>query len=336
MDPLTISLLAAGVGGGIGNYLANASANERASALQNQAFQQWMDLNIPNPEDQKIVLQKFVNEGQLDPKLQSAIKQDPSAFEKIVTPGGYKSAQNRALSQLEDIGESGGFRLQDEAALQEAMLQSQREGRIGRQNIASEMARRGMSNSGFDVAARLASQQNQANQDAQNSLRIAAMGQERALKAIEDSGQLATQYRGQDFGEQAQKAAAADAISRFNVANLRDVNAANIGAQNQAQQYNLSNAQDISNRNVNAANAQQQYNKQLGQQYFENQARRTAGATGQLNQLAGTEQRQGQNLGNLYGNLGQSALGAAAAKGQYDMMDNYFDNKKNKKIIEES
>jgi hypothetical protein len=344
MDPLTASL-AVGAVSGIGSYIANQSANDRAKALQDKSFQQWIALNVPDPAEQKVVLDKFVSQGTLDPKLQSAIAQNPSEFENIVTNATHKTAQNRALSELENVGYEGGLRLQDKAALQEAQMQGQQQDRAARDNIGAEMARRGTSDSGFNVAARLQGQQASGDRNAVNSMKVAAGAQDRALQAIMGAGTLGTQYRTQEFGEQAQKAGAADRIAQFNTANLRDVNAANIGAQNQAQATNLSNAQQLANQNTSLANQQQMYNKGLAQQQFENQAKKTAGMTGQYGQQAGLAQQQGQQTANLIGSIGGAASGAigqygynqAMAKNQtqaaqtpptYAQLDDYFATQK--------
>jgi hypothetical protein len=313
---------------GIGNLVANTSANDRAAMLQNQALQNWMNVNVPDPAEQRVILEKFVNQGVLDPKLQSAIKQDPSQFEKIVTNAKYQAAQNNALSQLEEIGNSGGLRLQDKAALQESMLENQARDRANRQAISADMQRRGLGGSGFEVASQLQGQQATADRDAQNSLKIAAEAQNRALKAIEGAGQLAGQFRGQDFNEQSARATAADRINQFNTQNLRDVSAANTAALNRAQEVNLQNAQDIANRNTQLANQEQMHNKSLVQQQFQNQAQKAAGMSGQYGQLAQNAQRQGQLEGNAISNIGGGLAGAASAQANSSFWDDYF--KKNK------
>lgn len=318
---------AAALAGGVGNYLANKSAAERAEMLQNEALQNWLKLQIPDPEKQKIALEKFVQQGELDPKLEQAIESKPSEFQKVITNPKYSDAQDRALGELEKIGYEGGLRLQDKAALQDATLSTQARDRGNREAIAADMARRGLSGSGFDVAAQLQGQQGTADQNAQNSLKIAAMAQDRALQSIQGAGQLAGQYRGQDFNEASAKASAADKINMFNTENLRDVQTRNLGAQNQAAQQNLAQKQRIADQNVQQSNYEQEYNKKLLQQQFENQAQKTAGMTNQYQGLASNAQQQGQNLGNLYSNMGQGVSGAATSLAQYDMLDNYLKKK---------
>jgi hypothetical protein len=316
---------AIGVGAltGIGNFIANQNANDRAMMMYNKNFQEWMDINIPDPEEQKLVLEKFVSQGELDPVMQQAIAADPSAFEEIVTDSQYKGAQNRALLELENIGLQGGMRLQDKAALQEAMLGAQTRDRANRQGIMDEMSRRGQRGSGVDLAARLQGQQAVADRDAQSSLSVAAKAQDRALQSLMGAGDLATKYRGQDFGEQSAKASAIDRINMFNTANLRDVNAANVTAQNRAQQFNLANKQRIADQNTQLANAQQQFNKGLIQKQFDNRMTRQAGASGQIGNMTKNVVEGGKNLGNTISNIGGGISDIYAIDAKYGDQNNY-------------
>jgi hypothetical protein len=181
-----------------------------------------------------------------------------------------------------------------------------------------------MGGSGFEFASRLGSQQAGADRDANNSLKVAAQAQDRALQSIMQSGQLATQYRNQDFDEQAKRAAAADAINRFNTTNMQDVQSRNLASQNRAAEMNLAERQKISDQNVNLANQEQKYNKDLLQQKFENEAKVAAGKSGQYAGQAQSEMQKGQALGNMFTNFGQAASGAAAAQANQDFWDKYL------------
>jgi hypothetical protein len=320
---------------GIASYAAQSSANGRAQALQSDALQKWIALQIPDPAEQRIVLQKFVNQGTIDPRLESAIKQDPTQFNQIFTSATQKNSQVRALKELEDIGYQGGLRLQDKAALQQATSQGNVQDRANRAAITDEMAHRGLGGSGYEVAAQLQGQQAGADRDARSRLQVASDAQQRALAAIEGAGNLATQYRTQDFGEQAAKASAADRINQFNTQNARDVNSTNTAYQNRAQELNLANAQDIANKNTTLSNSQELYNKGLAQQKFDNQTKQLAGATGQYNTAAGTEQKGGEILGNTISNIGGAGANAIGTNAKYDFWNNYFDSQKKKKAIQD-
>ncbi len=307
-------------------------AQQTITANQNAALQQWMNVNIPDPAQQKVVYDTYRSTGQLDPRLLQAIKQDPSQFEGVIQDQKAVQAQQNALSQLENIGNSGGLRLQDQADLQKLQSDSDTRARGNRLAISDQMARRGLSGSGFDSAAQLSNIQDQAGRDSSNSLQIAAQAQARALQAIEGAGSLGGQIEAQRFGEQAQKANAADAIAKFNTQNLRDVNAANAAAQNYAQEYNLTNSQNLANKNVELANAQQEHNKGLAQQQFENQLRVAAGKTGQYNQLgsqlSGLQLQQGKGVSNTISNVGNSAVGAVTADQNKSFWKDYMDSNK--------
>lgn len=318
-----IGLGAAAIGG-IANTVANLTAQERARVAQDKAFQEWMQINIPDPAQQQLALQQFVDQGDFTPQMEKAIKQAPSDFQKITTNATYQGAQNKALSELQNIGNQGGLRLQDKVALQESMLDQQTKDRANREGITADMERRGLGGSGFEFASQLAAQQSGADRNAQSSLSVAAQAQQRALDALMKSGELGTQYRGQDFNEQSQKAQAADAINRFNTQSLQNVQQRNIGAQNAASQQNLADKQRISDMNTNLSNDQQRYNKGLAQQQFDNQMKLTGAKTGLYNQQAQGQLQQGQSLGNLFTNIGSGVSGAANSQAQKDYWDDYL------------
>lgn len=324
--PWALAGAGAAVLGGIGSYLANSSANDRANAIQSEQMQQWLQLNIPDPAEQKVAMQQFISAGTLTPALQSAIKQDPTEFNKIVTDPGLKGAQDKALASLEDIGNQGGLRLQDKATLQQALLNNQARARGNRNAIAAQMAQRGLSGSGFDVAAQLQGQQGEADQNAQNSLSVAANAQDRALQAIEGAGTMAGQQQQQDFNQQAQRATAADRINQFNTQNAQNVNAANTNIQNQAQLYNLNNAQDLSNRNTQLSNSQQLYNKSLSQQQYENKIRQLQGQAGTATAQSNLALNQGKNLGNLFSNVGGALNNTGGVIQNAGGWDNFFNS----------
>lgn len=329
MDPITIGLLGgsaiSSIIGGFANMSANMSAAERAKALQDRDLQDWLKINIPDPRQQKIAMQRFVSTGEINPVLEQAIAQDPSAFEKIRTSQAQKAAQMRALSEIEKVGLEGGMRLQDKAALQDAMMQAQVADRGSRQAIDDEFARRGALNSGFAYQGRLQNQQATGDRMSRAALSAAAQAQDRALQALQSSGELATKYRNQDFDEQARVAAAQDAIKRFNTSNLQDVQQRNVAMMNDAQAKNLANRQRIADLNVNLANDEQKYNSNLIQQQFENQLARQRGiSAGRMGQ-AQTEMSRGQAMGNFYSNLGNAASGAFTALGEKRSQDDFWD-----------
>jgi hypothetical protein len=313
---------------GVGNYFANKDAQERASMLQDKAFQEFLSLHIPDPKDQELILERFVLTGEMDPKLEQAIKQEPSAFESIVENHEAKQAQLRALGELEDIGYSGGLRLQDKAAIQDAMLEGQVKDRGNRMAITDEMARRGQGGSGFEFQSQLAAQQSGADRDAKNRLSVAAQAQDRALQSIMQAGELGGQIGNQDFQRQSAIASAKDKINQFNTSNLQDVQQRNTTALNSAQAANLAAKQKVADNNVNLANQEQEHNKELLQQQYDNQLKLAQSKSNALTGQAQTALDSGKNLGNLYSNIGSAGAGVANAYANQNYWDNYFSKQK--------
>lgn len=321
-----------GLAGGVAG--AAQSADDRNKALQqNQAaVQNWLNLNVPDPSLQRVALQQYVSTGSFTPDLQQAISQGPSAMQGVQANQQDQQAQLRALDTLQQLGSNGGMTLADQANVQNAMNQTNaaNSGRIGA--IQQGMAARGLGGSGLDLQAQLSSVQS-ANQSTNNAqMQSAASAQQRALDAIMGGGQLAGSMRNQDFGEQAQKAQAADSIARFNAQNANQVAGANVNRQNSGQLYNLQNNQNISNMNTGVGNQQEMYNKGLYQQAYGNQLAKAQGLSGQQNNMGNVYRNQGDQTAQQYANIGAGAGQAVNAYGQYSQNQdriNAYNNRTN-------
>jgi Fe-S cluster biosynthesis and repair protein YggX len=158
-------------------------------------------------------------------------------------------AQQRALGNLGQIYEDGGYTDAERAQLQ----MSQRDAAMGErsQRLAVQQGAqaRGMGGGGMEMMGALAAQQGGANRANDWANQIAVAGQQRALQSLQSYGQQAGQMRGQSFQEDATRAAAADA-------------------------WNQHQTGLISDRQQQLANA--------NQQQFANSATAAAGLTGQL------------------------------------------------------
>lgn len=262
-----------GLGGILGGVFGNIlGAGDRQKALeQNQkALQAWLDVNVPDPEKQKIFLQNYVQTGNLDPQKITAAKQGDTSLKGVSTAA--NPAQLRALQQLEQEGLSGGMDLRDKAALEDANIASNTAARGRNDALVNDYAQRGEGGSGLELQARMMAGQGANQTQASNTLNAAAQSRTRALQAIEGAGSLGGQIQDQTYGRQASAAKAQDYIDQFNTNNLQRSNEYNANAANEANKYNLSLKQDVANKNTGLANTQELYNKQLLQQQFQNQA----------------------------------------------------------------
>src|SRR5690606_33373605 len=109
--------------------------------------------------------------------------------------------------------------------------------------------------------AKLQSSQAATDRNAQQGLDVAGMAQQRALQAMMERGNMSGQMRGQDFSQQAQIAAAQDAINSFNTANQNTMGWNNATMGYNAAVGNRDARQGINNANVDLSNTAQMHNK---------------------------------------------------------------------------
>lgn len=314
------SSIALGIGGalaagsGIAGHLANMSAQDRAALLQEKGVQEWLKVNIPDPEKQKLALERFVQVGEIVPELEAPIKAAESEFQKIQADPRLKESRLRALSALEEQG-FGGEQIQDEAALQNALIQSGSANRGRNLAITGEMERRGQLGSGLELAAKMEADQAAGDRLASQGLDLEMARRNRALQSIMGAGDLAGSIQDQDYRIDSDRAKAADAINMFNTQTAQGVNTRNVNRGNEAAYHNLGQKQKTADMNTTTGNFEQQYNKELQQQNFQNQAAKAAGVSGQYGDQAAGQLKAGQNAAQMWGGIaqgiGQTAMGAA-------------------------
>lgn len=206
-------------------------------------------------EGEKLQLQNLSEGEKLQLQQMGAFDQlGPSEMGNISTDPRYKDAEMAALADLEERSKNG-FTARDEADMAKlnSQVNQQNRGRMGA--IQQNMASRGMAGSGLDILA-----QTQAGQDATERQALAALEknaqmQERKVDAVSRLGGLAGQLQGRDFQQSAQKAAASDAINRFNIANSIDRTKMNNSIANQGTTQNWNRSNQVSDANVGINNS---------------------------------------------------------------------------------
>lgn len=328
----------ASIFGGLLGSAASSADREEAINANREAVKAWLDINVPDANDQKILLQRFVQSGQLTPQLEAAVKRDASAYEQIQVDPRLKESQMRALSSLENIGAQGGLTIEDKANLQKQQSELDAMERGKREAISDQMARRGISGSGLDLVSKLSNEQSSINRASQNQLDTLGAARKRALDAILSGGTLAGQMGQQQYAQQADLAKARDSISDFNARNMQSVAARNIDRGNEAQQYNLGRQQKVSDMNVGVANEQEKYNKALRQQEYENRLRKAGGVSAALGQQAQASNAAADRTAGTWAGIGSGINQGIAAYGQqqnadrqYGLLNDYLnpDKKKN-------
>lgn len=158
--------------------------------------------------------------GEYDQAVNDLMTSNPEAgvteYDKIKSDPMLRAAQMDALARMQKEGAAGGLTVEDRSALIAAQNANAAKERGAREAILQDAARRGMGGSGTELAAELENQQGAADRNAAVGTQAAADARKRALAAISESGQMAGAVRGQDWGEASQRAAAQDAINKFN------------------------------------------------------------------------------------------------------------------------
>lgn len=307
----------ASVAGGAMGAREQALARQQAKDAYDASVADLTAIGIPPIEAQQMVAEEYKSQGQWTPELEQAVKLGDTAMGGITTDPTYKQSQLKALGQLQQIGDSGGMTLEDRSNLERIEGGINAKQRGAREAILQDAQQRGGYGSGTALAAQLMAQQGGAEEAHRAGLDTAASAQKRALEAIKGGGDLGTNLRTQEFGEQAKIAAAKDANAQWNAANSQDVAQRNAAAKNAAAQYNLGNSQNLSNANVDMRNKAQLYNKGLYQQQFQNQEDLAKAKAAARSGQAQNALSAGNAAAQTWANMGSGVSQAATAAGQY-------------------
>src|SRR5665213_2783896 len=280
------------------------NAINAANATRQQALQSYLDLNVPDPAQQQIILQKYASTGQLDPQMEQAVTAQATQLANMQVDPQGRSAEVQALQEMSKVASSGGLdaQAQQQQAQATQAANANEAGQVGA--ITQAANARGTGGSGAQLAAELQGSQTDANTAAASGMSAAASAQQRALQAMTSSAQMGSNLNSADYTQAANKAAAQDAINKFNTQNSQSVNNANTVANNQAQAQNLANTQNLANANVDTSNKQEVANKALVQQQFNNEMAKANGEANAYNGVAAGQQAAGQSAANSWANIG--------------------------------
>lgn len=282
-------------------------ASENQAGAERKASRQDMEKilaqiqGIQDPDLQAHAIEQYSNQYNFSPEQAQALKQQASTLSNYQTDPALRQTQMNALAQLGQIS-NGGFTDADRAAIQSINMQNDTAERGNQDAIMQDMQRRGQGGSGQELASRMISNQGAANRAADQSRAVMQMGQQRALQALAQQGQMASSLRGQDLTEEEKRAQAGDAINRFNAQNGQQVLMANTQAANQAAQQRALNTQGIANQNTDIRNAQAAQPNALNQQRYNNVMSKYS------TMMGGTQN---------YANMGMQSA-AAANQGRYN------------------
>lgn len=186
-----------------------------------------------------------------------------------------RQKQLQAIGGIEELSQTGLSAI-DRAALAEIQNQIATQERGQRESILQNMAQRGISGSGQELAAQLQGSQAASQLASQQGMQQAAQAQRARMQALSSLSEMAGGIEQTDFQREQQRQAAQDAINKFNVQN-----------RNVAGLRNLQTQQDLANLNVQERNRIAQANIDLeNQQRLQNQVNRPLAQYGLQSQYA--------------------------------------------------
>lgn len=284
-------LIPAAIAAGTSIY-NNVSANNRIDK-ENQKLDKALGELTYSPDDYYTNYSYYQ-----DPELYDTYLQDYNAYDDINVDPNVRAAQQNALDELINLSEAKGLNAIDQQALQEIVAEENRNLQGQNQAIIQDAMQRGIYGSGLEQAQRLQAAQSAANRMNSQDLNVMSQAQQRALDSLAAYGNLAGNMRSQDYNEQAQRAAAANAINQFNVNQMTN---ANVG--------NVDNRNKVSQSNTDIYNKQQDSNVQAARDIWSNKADVAALRTNQYNANKSDARAAQQSNNQLIGTL-TSAVGA--------------------------
>lgn len=270
MDPISLLTgLLSGAGGIVSSVIGqqqNAAAQQYQRQILEQLLQQYT--NIPLPQLQQLVPNLLGN----------------SAVGQLQGNPTLNADQMTQINNLAQEANQGGMTNADKAAMLLASNQAASNEQAQRSAIQNMLAARGLGGSGAAVGAMLAGQAQAQDRQAQAGQQAQVAARQRALQAMQTSGQMANQLAGQEFSQADTAAQAKDLFAQYN-------------------------AQALTNA--------QQYNNQMAQQAFNDQMTKQNGISGAAGSLVGNVGATGAQQGQATAGIGQGISQGAAGLANY-------------------
>ena len=292
----------AGIFGG-----GNAASVDTAG--YNEAINAFKSIATPELSALQVQLDKYVQSGKLSPEAAESVLLNSNSFNDIKLDPSLQGAQKQALQQLQDIASQGGLTATDKAQLNDIQTEQNTVAKGRNEAILSNARERGIGGSGLELTSRLLNEQEAANRASTQGTQVAANAEQRALQSLQAAGQLGGQMEAAQYGQQANKAQAQNAIDRFNAETQQQTNLYNVDTRNQAEAANLAATQDIANKNTGITNQERLNNAAQVQQDYENKLSKAQGVAGGYTALGDAttraqQQEAGASAGMMSGLLG--------------------------------
>lgn len=283
--------------------------NKNAKDALKRAEQAFAGIDVPSAAQLTLPeLQKYVEAGIMTPAQAQAALQQGNAYNDIKVDPSTMEAEQKALGELGSVADSNGMTDEMKAQLASALDQVQTQENGANASILDQMAQRGIPTSLMGSAAQMANAGNQARNANLTATQAAGQAEQNALNAMMNEGNLASTIHGQQYGEEANKAAAENAMRQWNAGATNSIGEANANRSQEANAYNTQNKQNVSNANTGTENQRTQYNAGVPETVFQNKIQKASGQAGVNQAQANQATQAGNSQMGLYGAL----IGAGA------------------------
>jgi hypothetical protein len=299
-------------GGLLGQYLAGQQTGALAGANKLQTLATLVQGMQAPPTIGDITYQQYAEP--IDYELAGILNPEQlqeTELRNILRNEQARQAQLDVLGEYQDLSQTGLTAI-DRAALSEIQNQIATQERGQREAILQNMAQRGLSGSGTELAANLLAGQSASQRASQMGIDQAAQAQQARLQALGNVAQMGRGLEETDFERASREAQASDVINQFNTQNKISAQAQNLA--NKQDVMNLTNQQrnrlrEANTDLVNQALTQNVINKPLAQYGLQTQYQ--SGIAGGLQNQAGMQSQQAMNRLNTQAQL----LGAGMQTG---------------------
>lgn len=265
--PVTTAAIIGGstLAGGALGFLSRPDLSAGANSAKLQAL-----LGLANrpPEIPEIEFQKYST-----PEALAYLGNfTPEELQATGLPAGVinqamRQKQLQAIGGVEELSQTGLSAI-DRAALTEIQNQIATQERGQRESILQNMAQRGISGSGQELAAQLQGSQAASQMASTQGMQQAAQAQRARVQALSQLAELSGGVEQTDFLREQQRQAAQDAINQFNTQNVNTANLRNLNLQQDLSSLNAQERNRVMQANVDLENKQRlqnQVNRPLAQ-----------------------------------------------------------------------
>src|SRR5260221_4914360 len=288
------------------------SSDSKAQDYLKQALQAYQNVKTPAVASETIgELPMQTVQGNVTPGNINVEEQAPSAYNNISLDPTSRAAQMSTLQTYMDIANAGDLDAESKLALQQAIDAANAQSRGAQGAIMNSAQAMGQGGGDFALTQRALAAQAASNNASTQGMQAAAEAEAAREAALNAAANIGGSINAADFSQEAQKAAAQNAINAANAGAKNTTNTGDVANRIQTGEFNIGNGQNGNAANTTAGQNKVYYNAGLPQQKFNNELAKASGIAG----VSGSQANAAQNAQNANQQFAGSLLGTAGTIG---------------------